>query len=184
MKKIQLFEFDPDVDLPLIFAWSDEFEKAKNNGDTKIDSIYKFVFEDGLIRNFKELIFTNYEQFEIGKDERKNIIVAKTEDGKIVGFIILQIFHLNKTEPELFLQYIVVHPDFQKQKIGEQMLENLGDLLESLYGKRPVEMFAYVHKNNQASLNLFKKYDILFFDQGFSYKKAIGYLPNKHKLKE
>lgn len=184
MKKIKLLQFDPEVDLPQIFAWTDELEKARADGDPKFDSIYKYILENGLIRNFKELFATNYEQFEIGKDERKNIILAKTDEDKVVGFMIIQIYKLTEKEPEMFLQYIVIHPDFQGKKIGEQMLENLGGLLEKLYGKKPVELYAYVHKENTASLNLFKKFDLDFFDEGKTYKKVFGAFPNSQKTKE
>lgn len=96
MNKIKLNPISIENDLPEILSWDARFA-----GTEDYASIEKFIFEDWLIRGMGELIETNYENFEIGEDEKKVLLVAKDESGNIVGFTIQSIFNLS-TKPEVF----------------------------------------------------------------------------------
>ncbi len=98
--------------------------------------------------------------------------------------MILSTHDLTTENPEIFLQEMSVHPDYQKQGVGTQMLENLGDCLAELYGKRPKTMFAYISEYNVANISLFKKFDFELKRNNLHYLKATGNVPTKQKTLE
>ncbi len=178
MNNITLSEIDLVGDFDLISEWDNHLSEPK------FKSIFDFILEEGLILNLKELITTNFEQYPIGDDERKNIIVAKNSEAKIVAFLILSTHDLSTDSPEIFLQHIVIHPDYQAKGMGTEILSKLGECLTTLYGKEPKTMFAYISQYNHNSRNLFKKFGFKFKVMDLPYLKAYGDMPTKLKAQE
>ncbi len=180
MEKLKLMPIDFENEIGEILEWDKEFR-----GTPKYDAFEKFLFEDGTILGMQELIKTNYEQFPIGEDERKLILVAKNKLNKIVGFTIQSVFRLESESPEVFLQYIVVHPDFQNKGVGTFILSNLGQAIKTYVGKMPTEIFSNVERTNLASQKLFKKFGFEFLDAyDGAYVVATGQTPGLGKTFE
>ena len=171
---------DLENDKSEISSWFERFQGTK-----EIENIKKFILENGLILNIDELILTNYEIYPIGDNEVKLAISVKNQINQIVAFLILDEFDLNKAEPELFLQYIVVRPDYQHKGYGKQILSDLPGVIENITGKKPVFTTCYIHKENSASLALFEKFGFCFKDMHDPHglMQSIGFLSN-NKTKE
>ena len=58
----------------------------------------------------------------------------------------------------MFIQYIVVHPRYQKRGYGKTFAKELILNPESYIGGKPKEYFAYIDKENQASRRLFEDF--------------------------
>ena len=157
MKDFKLIKINLDVDKPQIVLWDEMFKDDKSYAST-----YQFVLENGQIRGLGEVIETNYEHFAIGRNETKNTFVAKTAEGEILGFIILSAFELNTSSPELFLQYVVVNPMYQNQGYGKEMLTQLFSKFKQHIGVKPKSIFAYIHKDNNPSKQLFSHFGFNF----------------------
>lgn len=126
------------------------------------NNIYQFILEDGLIHDLNELIRTNYEVIPIGYDEIKLALAIKNSEKEIIGFIICQEFNMETQNPELFLQYIVLRPDMQNKKLGQNILKNLPDEVEKITGVKPVSAFSYIERSNKASQAIYLRcgYDL------------------------
>lgn len=159
MKNFKLIPINLDADKPQIAKWDSEFTLNPN-----YSSIYEFVLENGDIRGLSEIIETNYEHFPIGRNERKQILVAKSNEDEILGFIIMSAFDIGTSKPELFLQYVVVNPMYHNQNIGTNMLETLFSNFKNHIEVKPKNIFAYIHKNNMPSQKLFRHFDFTFGD--------------------
>ena len=154
------FKLNPisiETDKPQIAEWDSAYAL-----DPNYSSIFEFVLENGDIRGLAEVIETNYEHFPIGRNETKQTLVAKSNEGEILGFIIMSAFNLETSKPELFLQYVVVNPLYHHQCVGTNMLETLFSNFKKYIGVKPKNIFAYIHKNNTPSKKLFSHFDFSF----------------------
>jgi len=104
MDKITITPLDLDNELKEICSWD-----KKYGNDPCFKSIRQFILEDNTYYNLSEVVEFNYERFAIGENERKQILAFKNQNKELIGFLISTIFELDK-EPELFMQYIVIHP--------------------------------------------------------------------------
>ncbi len=153
MTNFKLLPIDIENDKPQIAEWDSAFALDKN-----YSSIFEFILENGQIRGLAEIIETNYEHFPIGKTERKFTFVAKSDEGEILGFMIMSAFDVGTSKPELFIQYVVVNPLYHHQNVGTNMLEELFSNFKKHIGVKPKNIFAYIHKNNIPSKHLFKHF--------------------------
>lgn len=153
MKDIKLFPMNLETDKAEIEGWDTLYAQHKN-----YQQIYKFILEDGLINGLGELIYLNYEQFPIGRNERKFSFVARNENGKIVGFLILSAYELQTSSPEMFVQYIVLNPKYQNHGYGTGILHELFSNFKKYIGVKPKQIFSYIHQDNIASQKLFKHF--------------------------
>ena len=159
MSKIKLTEINPETDKQEIENWDTEFASHPN-----YQQIYKFILEDGLIDNLGQLINLNYEKFPIGRNERKFMMIARNEHKKIVGFLILTAYDLQTSKPEMFVQYIVLNPKYQGKGYGTEILHELFSNFKKYINFRPKYVFSYIHKDNEASKNLFKHFGFKISD--------------------
>lgn len=153
MIDFKLSPINIETDKPQIAEWDSEYAL-----DPNYSSIFEFILENGEIRGLSEVIETNYEHFPIGKTERKYTFVAKSNEGEILGFMIMSAFDVGTSKPELFIQYVVVNPLYQHQSIGTNMLEELFSNFKKHIGVKPKNIFAYIHKNNSPSQHLFNHF--------------------------
>ncbi len=174
MEKVTITPLIFEEELDEIRDWDKEFR-----GTSKYENFEKFLFENGKILGMAELICTNYEIYPIGNDEIKLILIAKNNSGKIIGFTIQCVFGLETNDPELFLQYIIIHPDFQHKGIGTHILNNISSAIEKVAGKKPKSIFSYINKENIESQNLYKKFGLNFepVENDDDYLKAYGVMP-------
>lgn len=157
MKEFKLTPIDLETDKAQIESWDILYKDHKNYA-----SIRKFILEDDLISGLGEVIDANYERFPIGKDEIKKMLVAKTEDNEIFGFVILDAFDLNTSISQLFIQYIVVNPKYQHLGYGMEILTELFSSFKKYIKVKPKNIFGYVHRDNQDSKKLLLKFGFNF----------------------
>lgn len=101
--------------------------------------------------------------YEVRDNSAARCFVAETEDGRVVGMVISWIIL-----DELHIATLAVHPDYRRQKIGEQILTSaLQDGNEA--GTR--HALLEVRAGNGAAQNLYHKF-------GF---KAVGKRPKYYK---
>lgn len=155
-------------DISDIKLWQIEYKNHPN-----YLAIEHFILEDNLYYGLDEVVYTNYEIFPIGDDERKFSFALKDGD-KTAGFMLAHSFNLT-TEPELFLQYIVLHPEYQHKGYGNKVLKEFLNNPEKYVGCSPSIIYAYIDKNNWSSLNLFKHFGFLFNDVANNFKCATKY---------
>lgn len=150
--KITAMQFPEDKQE--IAKWEEEF-----GSKPEFLSITHFILEDNVFYGLDEVIETNYEIIPIGEDEKKLAFVAKNEDNKIIAWLLMDVFDLTTEEPNLFLQYVVLHPEFQNKGYGTKVLNELFTNIENYVGVKPKKTFCYVHKKNIASRKLFEKFN-------------------------
>ncbi len=167
MNKLKILPLEiPDI--ADIKSW-----QTKYKGHPNYSAIEHFILEDNLYYGLDEVVFTNYELYPIGNDERKFSFALK-DGNKTAGFILAHSFNLT-TEPELFLQYIVLHPEYQHKGYGKQVLKELLNNTEKYVKCDPSNIYAYIDKQNSSSLHLFENFGFLFKDASNSFKRAIKY---------
>ena len=164
MKNLKIVPMNLENDKEQIAAWDDEFY-----GSEEYSTIEHFILEDNMIHGLAELIETNYERMPIGHDEAKKAFSVKTESGQIAGFVICQTFDMTTPKSTMFLQYIVLHPDYQHLGYGEEILYTLFADPKKYLGVKPNEVFAKIDHQNESSLYLFQKFGFTFpcYDPNF-----------------
>lgn len=135
-----------------IAAWETEF-----GGKPEFDSIQKYILEGQTYYGLDEVIETNNEIFPIGQNEQLLSLVAK-QDKKIIAWILADVFDLQEENPQLFIQYICLHPLYQNKGYGTEILKELLLSPEKYFGAVPRYVFAKIDKTNIASQNLFKSF--------------------------
>ena len=75
-----------------------------------------------------------FEKLFISRDYLPTSLVAETEDGTVVGFVMGELFmgEYGIFQEEATLDTIGVDPDYQRQGIGEQLIEEFVDHLRDL----------------------------------------------------
>ena len=157
---IELMKFPEDKNE--IASWQEKYQ-----GDKDFDSIQHFILEDQTYYGLGEVIETNHEIFAIGDDERKYAFVAKNENSEIVAWSLIDFFDITTDNPEMFIQYIVVHPKHQHKGYGEAFAQELILNSKKYVGGQPKTYFAYIDKDNTASRVLFEKF-------GFDFKSMTS----------
>ncbi len=176
MKDFKLCDINLATDKPQIGEWD------KLKGTPKYENIEKFVLEDGLIHGLEEVILTNYEIIPIGDDEIKKTLVAKTKDNEILGMLIYQVFGLTTKEPEMFLQYVVVNPNYQGKGYGSAIFaEFFTNIQKYANGCTPKEVFAPVDVANFHSQTLFMNFGFTLNGTNTNLMQARANLPQIQK---
>lgn len=180
MKNIKITDLNLETDKPAISRWDQTY------GDQQeYLTIRRFILEEGIYLGMDELIETNFERIPIGTDEVKKALIVKTDENEIVGFIICQVYDIKTNSPTMFLQYIVINPEFQQQGYASEIFNTLFDEPKKYLGAKPKEVFAYVHPDNSSSIALFKKYGFDFVSMHpTSYFRAEGNVPAIKKIIE
>ena len=147
-------------------------------GDTpEFESIQKYILEGQTYYGLNEVIETNYEIMPIGDDERRLAFVAKSNDDEIIAWILVDAFDLNTSMPEMFVQYICIHPLYQNQGYGTEIAKEILLNAKQYIGVKPYAIFSYIHKNNTASMNLFKKFNFSISHMHGDYSRASSKEP-------
>ncbi len=168
MEEIKIVPMNLEKDKPEIQMWDTLFK-----GSPKYESIYNFILEHGMLKHLGELIEANYERFKIGTNEAKKAFTIKTNDDKIIGFFICTTFDMNSSWPIMFLQYIVLHPNYQEQGYGSQIFQTLFSDPKKYLEVKPKEVFAKVDEENIASLYLFKKFGFKIPERDPDYSNIL-----------
>ena len=176
MKDFKICELDFEKDYPVIVQWDKLF-----SGTKEYEGIQKFVLEEDITHNLKKLIENNYEYAPIGNDEMKKIMVAKSHDGDILGFMIFQVYDITQKKPQMFLQYIVINPEFQHQGYGKEIFTEFFSRPRKYTGVSPKNIFAVIDKENFASMKLFLDFGFSLDSKTNQYFMANGILPEIQK---
>ena len=171
--KLSITQMNFPADKNEIAEWQNKYQ-----GDKDFESIEHFILEDQTYIGLGEVIETNHEIYAIGDDERKFAFVARDESGEIVAWALVDFFDITTKNPELFIQYIVVHPKHQHKGYGEAVASELIFNSEKYIGGTPKNFFAFVNKKNKPSVALFKKFGFEFASKGADYMKAETNQPN------
>lgn len=124
--------------------------------------IHTFIMENDTYLSLGEVINTNHEIFAIGDDEKKYAFTAKSKNNEIIAWILLDVFNLTTPKPEMFLQYIVINPQYQHKGYGTEIAKEIFLSPEKYIKVKPKNIFAYVDMFNNASINLFSKFNFEF----------------------
>lgn len=154
LKKFTIEPMDKENDRLEVASWEHIYSDTPG-----FQQIKHFIMEDNTYHGLNEVIWNNLELVPIGDDELKYSYVAKINDGTIIAWILLDEFDINTTEPELFIQYVCIHPLYQQQGYGEAILKEILFNAKNYVAAQPSNTFAYIHKENIASQNLFKKFN-------------------------
>ena len=169
MKSFKLEPINLQEDKPQIEAWA-----KKYHATPEYEAIRHFILEDDLIYGLGELIATNYEHFSIGKKEVKKMLIARTAQNEIIGFVIFDVFDIDTNHPEMFFQYIVINPKFQHAGYGTELLTELFGNIKKYAEVTPQSVFCNIHKDNSASRKLFSNFGFEFDEvENFEYARAI-----------
>jgi len=151
MEKIIIDNLNLDDDLQEILEWEDKF-----NGTQGLENIKHFVLEDNAYYNLAEVIDVNYQKFAIGGDERKFALAFRNQNNKLLGFTLNAIIDIDKTSPELLIQYVVISPEYQGQGVAKQALLMLLKNPKKYYGINIKKAFAKIDRFNTTSRKLFQ----------------------------
>ncbi len=150
-----------------IAGWEDKYKNDKD-----FESIAHFILEDQTYMGLGEVIETNHEIFAIGDDEKKYAFVARDKNGEIVAWSLVDFFDITTEKPEMFIQYIVVHPKMQHKGYGEAVAKELILNAKKYLGAEPKNFFAYIDKTNLSSKRLFEKFGFGFRSMNEQFLKA------------
>ncbi len=173
MKNITIKTLDIKADKEEINQWAEKYFYLQGFKD-----IERFILEDYIMFSLAELIEANYEYYAIGNDDIKKAFVAKNDQDEIVGFMICHAYNLTQENSEVYLQYIVVNPKYQREGYGKTMIfEFVSNIREQLgledFHITPKSMFARIDRRNSKSLDMFRKLGFNFkFEHNNPYVNA------------
>ena len=150
-------------DLKEINGWTKTYA-----GTQQMQDIKNFVLDCSSNLSLGQLIDNHYEKFAIGNHEFKKILTIKNDSREIVAFAVIQAFYsLDPMTPEFLIQFLVVNPKYQHKGYGTKTLDGLFKYIEKTYKPDTCKYLVGVHKENTASLKLFKK-------RGFEFQEVRG----------
>ena len=168
MKSIKINLLDLKTELNEIASWDDKY-----CNDVRYRTIKQYVLENNIYYSLREVINLNFEQYPIGDDEKHFIHSIRNEESKLIGFIISDIFDI-KTNPTLFIQYLVLHPHFHSKGYGTLALNEFITNSTKYVEHEPQEIFALIEKTNYESRALFEKFGFDFSQkENENYFKAV-----------
>lgn len=150
-----------------IVSWEEKYKNTE-----QFEGIKNFILEGSTYLGLGEVIYTNYEHFPIGDDERQHSLVAKSKDGEIIAWVLCDVFNMKTTKPEMFLQYIVINPKFQNQGFGKRILNELFSSTEKYLNVNPTNYFCYINLRNYPSQKLFLEFGFSFDTINSDYYRA------------
>ena len=182
MKDFKIVDMELASDKEQINNWQNQYA-----GTDEFKAIEHYILEDHMLYDLGEVVETNFEIVNIGDNEVKKALVAKTNEGEIVGFIICQAFDLQTSLPEIFLQYIVINPKYQHQGYGRSIFMEFFTNPKKYLGLKPNQkpphyVFSYIDKDNECSKALYKSFGFSFEEQHFSnFVRVSAILPEIEK---
>jgi len=160
MEDFTITPLDLVNDLPIIDNWENEYQ-----GTPGMKAIKQFILEGNIYYSLAEVIDTNYEKFQINKDEKKYAYVFKNQNEEILGFTLNAVIEARSPAPELIIQYIVINPKYQGQGIAKKALTRLLNDPKKYYGYDIKSAFSRIDRLNIASRKLFQS---LGFDLNYT----------------
>ena len=157
MNNLQIHPLDIDNDVMEISSWDKKYKD-----DPRFETIRKYVLEDDAFWNLYELIEINYEKFEIGENEKKIGLVIKNSQEKIIGFMLGIITDMKTKSPELIIQYLTIHPEFQGQGVGSYFLREITTNPKKYIGIKTKKYFTRIDETNIPSKKTFEKFGFNF----------------------
>jgi len=94
-------------------------------------------------------------------DEESGSGIVCTGREELVGFVLAENNYSRQRPNVAWLTYLMVHPNYERNGIGQTLLEKIKDVLKS---KGITEVITDIFEDNELSLRFFHK-------QGFSVKK-------------
>ena len=158
MKNFTIQEMS-NKDREIICSWDSKFAKKP-----EFEDIEKFILENGLLTNLDEVIMTNHDLLSLDYRELKKAFSIYDKKENVIGFLLCFAYEIGDYSSELYLQYIVLNPNNQKQGLGTNILNEFFINQKQYLGFEPENICAVVNKTNFSSVNLFKKF-------GFSFKR-------------
>lgn len=184
MKDFKIVDMNLETDKPQINSWQTLYA-----GTDEFKAIEHFILEDHLLYDLGEVVETNFEVVNIGDNEIKKALVAKTNEDEIVGFILCQAFDLQTSLPEIFLQYIVLNPKYQHQGYGKAIFTEFFSNPQKYLGlakhhKKPHYVFSFIDKTNFSSKALYESFgfDISKEMKNSNFVRATSTLPELEKV--
>lgn len=157
--ELVISEINLPADKEEIMSWESQFGNSRG-----MTAIEQFVLEYRLIRDMGELIETNYERYPIGENEIKKIFVLRNKSNKIVAFSVIDTYKFEGSDPETFVQYMVVHPKYQHKGYGSILFDEIMEILKNYYKNENIQFFTYIDKRNEPSKAFFTKKGFLIKD--------------------
>lgn len=177
MAKLKFDVLDIENDTTEINSWCNKFRWHEN---------YEGVRRFALHGSYYDLAHLLAETYDPKSEDptKQQVQLAVRENNEIVAFVVFKMHDLHTT-PYTYLHYIVVRPDKQGNKIGEQIIKSLPLEIKKLFGKEPSEMYGYVEKENKASQAFFAKLGADFLDAyDDNFDRVVLSVPMKQKTYE
>lgn len=178
MKKIKISLMN-DNDREEIVSWQEKYAKTEG-----FDAIRHYILEDYTYYTLNDVLNINFEHFPIGDDERQFLFVAKNKEEKLVAWLLCDCIDMTCKSPELFIQYVVVHPLHQHEGYGTALANEIILNSEKYIGLKPKKYFAYIDDTNTSSRNLFKKFGFSFRRMTPTYSRAVTTTPKLENNKQ
>ena len=180
MKDLKIVPLDLKTDIPQIAEWETKYKNHKG-----YKAIEHFILEDNTYYSLAEVIEINHEMYPIGEDERKHALAIKNKENNLVGFVLATIMDKTTPSPCMFLQYVVISPEFQGQGFGKKTVKEITENAEQYFDVPITEFFGYVHNQNYHSMKLMLDLGAsLKAMEKSSYYRAIKYMPKLDLDKE
>ena len=168
MEDFKILEMNIPSDKPQISKWDTLFA-----GSPEYETIEWFILENYILSDLAEIIETQYENYEIDEySEIKKAFVIKDTKDEILGFILCSAYELDDQYSDLYLQYIVLHPEKQDQGYGSKIQTEFYKNIRSYLGFVPTDVHALVHRQNSACIKMCKKLGFTFSRHSRSYLRA------------
>ena len=179
MKKLKITPLDLETDIAKISEWETKFKDHPG-----FKAIEHFILEDNTYYSLAEVVKINHETYPIGDDERKHALAIKNEK-ELVGFILATVMDKTTDSPCMFLQYIVISPEYQNQGYGKASLKEITENAKKYFGTHISEVFSYIHNENYHSMKTMLDLGAtLKAMQGSCYYRAIKEMPKIELDKE
>lgn len=174
-KKLQISLMN-EQDKNEIISWQDRFD-----GTAGFEAIRHFILEDVQNYTLADALRINFEQFPIGDDERQFLFVQKDKSGEIVAWMLCDCIDMTSRSPELFIQYIAVHPLHQHKGYGKALASEIFLSPKKYIGVQPKKYFAYIDDTNIPSRDFFKQFGFNFRRMTNTYSRAFTTEPSLNK---
>lgn len=151
MKNLTLTKFDRDTDLEQLQAWKKLYKSMP-----EYKKIVQYILSGNEKDSVARLLLDLHDRYQIGDNEVNLVLLAKDENQKIVGAMVVNFYGYMQRHPACYIHYIFTNPEHTKQGVAKFMLNEFITNIEKYLSATPEEIFANIKKNNKPSLSLFK----------------------------
>lgn len=157
MQKIKIEEMKLPDDKKSINEWHNKLKDSK-----VYESIENYILENYLMKDLAEVIEINHEMLDIDYREEKKAFIIKDNKDNIISFLLCDAYDSTDYSSMLYLQYIVINPNYQHKGYGTEILNEFFSNIKKYIGFEPTDVYAIIHRHNKSCISLFEKFGFSF----------------------